>query len=93
MGDETRNVDLDIVWETIIKRIPALQTRCTEILHNQRFSQRESGEVVIDNASANAIRKAQEAFAGVAEELGNPGEEEIQSWVDEIRYGRKGVCD
>jgi AbrB family looped-hinge helix DNA binding protein len=56
-----------------------------------RFSQQENGEVVIDNISSGAIRKAQEAFAGVAEELGNPSEEEIQSWVDEIRYGRKGI--
>jgi AbrB family looped-hinge helix DNA binding protein len=54
-----------------------------------RFSRRENGDVVIDNASINAILKAQKAFAGVAEELGNPSEEEIQSWVDEIRYGRK----
>jgi len=23
---------------------------------------------------------------GVAEKLGNPSEEEIQSWVDEVRY-------
>ena len=52
------------------------------------FLQNERGEVVIDNASINAIRKAQTAFAGVAEGLGNPDEEEIQSWVDEIRYGK-----
>ena len=52
------------------------------------FIQNESGEVVIDNASINAIRKAQKAFEGVAEELGNPSEEEIQSWVDESRYGK-----
>ena len=30
----------------------------------------------------------QKAFAGVAAELGNPTEEEIQSWVDEARYGK-----
>ena len=52
------------------------------------FIQNESGEVVIDNASINAIRKAQKAFEGVAEELGNPSEEDIQSWVDEVRYGK-----
>jgi len=52
------------------------------------FMQNESGEVVIENASINAIRKAQKAFEGVAEELGNPSEEEIQSWIDEIRYGK-----
>ena len=53
------------------------------------FIQNESGEVVINNASVYAIRKAQKAFEGVAEELGNPSEEEIQSWVDEIRYGKE----
>ena len=52
------------------------------------FLQNERGEVIIDNASINAIRKAQAAFAGVAEGLGNPNEEEVQSWVDEIRYGK-----
>ena len=54
------------------------------------FTQNENGEIVIDNASINAIRKAQNAFKGLAEELGNPSEEEIQAWVDEVRYG-KGV--
>ena len=52
------------------------------------FMQNENGEVIIENASINAIRKAQKAFEGVAEELGNPSEEDIQSWVDEIRYGK-----
>jgi AbrB family looped-hinge helix DNA binding protein len=46
-----------------------------------------SGECVIANASALAIEKAQKAFAGAAEELGNPTEDDIQSWVNEIRYG------
>ena len=52
------------------------------------FVQNEKGEVVIDNASVNAIRKAQIAFTGVAEGLGYPNEDEIQSWVDGIRYGK-----
>jgi AbrB family looped-hinge helix DNA binding protein len=52
------------------------------------FTQNENGEVVIYNASINAIRKAQNAFEGIAEELGNPSEDEIQSWVNEIRYGK-----
>jgi AbrB family looped-hinge helix DNA binding protein len=51
------------------------------------FAQNQNGEIVIGNASGNALRKAQKAFEGVAEELGSPDEEEIQSWVDEIRYG------
>ena len=52
------------------------------------FIQNEKGEVVIENASVSAIRKAQEKFAGVAEGLGNPDEGAIQSWVDDVRYGR-----
>ena len=54
------------------------------------FFQRENGEVVIDNASATAIIKAQKAFSGIAQELGNPNEDEIQSWVDEVRYTKEG---
>ena len=53
------------------------------------FTQNKDGDIIIDNASINAIRKAQKAFEGVAEELGNPSEDEIQSWVDEIRYGKE----
>ena len=52
------------------------------------FFQNESGEVVIGNASIDAIRKAQMAFEGVAESLGNPSDDDIQSWVDEVRYGK-----
>jgi AbrB family looped-hinge helix DNA binding protein len=51
------------------------------------FVRNENGEVVINNASINAIRKAQTAFMGVAESLGNPGETDMQTWVDDIRYG------
>jgi len=51
------------------------------------FLQKENGEVVIGNASSTALLKAQKAFEGVAEELGNPSEGDIQSWVDDVRYG------
>jgi len=54
------------------------------------FFQNDNGEVVIGNASVNAIRKAQSAFEGVSESLGNPSEDEIQTWVDTVRY-RKDV--
>ena len=54
------------------------------------FIQNDKGEVIIDNASIHAIRKAQKAFEGVAEKLGNPSEDEIQSWVDVVRYGEGG---
>ena len=46
------------------------------------------GEIIIDNASAKAILNAQKAFSDVAESLGNPNEAAIQSWVDEMRYGK-----
>ena len=52
------------------------------------FLQNEKGEVTIDNASLNAIRKAQKSFEGVADGLGNPDEEDIQVWVDMVRYGK-----
>jgi AbrB family looped-hinge helix DNA binding protein len=50
------------------------------------FAQNEKGEVVIENASVDAIRKAQMAFSGVAESLGNPDEDTVREWVNEIRY-------
>ncbi|MCL2107056.1 MAG: AbrB/MazE/SpoVT family DNA-binding domain-containing protein [Oscillospiraceae bacterium] len=52
------------------------------------FMKRENGEIIIGNAALYAIQEAQKAFEGVAEALGNPSEDEIQSWVDEVRYGR-----
>ena len=55
------------------------------------FTRNDAGEVVIDNASINAIRKVQKAFEGVASDLGNPSEDDIQSWVDEVRYGKGRV--
>ncbi len=54
------------------------------------FFQKPSGEVVINNASAEALMKAQKAFAGVAEKLGVKDEDDVQKLVDEVRYGRTG---
>jgi antitoxin component of RelBE/YafQ-DinJ toxin-antitoxin module len=42
---------------------------------------------IAPNTSVSAIRSAQKAFAGVAQSLGAPTEDEIQSWIDEVRYG------
>lgn len=53
------------------------------------FDQRPDGEVVVVNASAQAIPKAQKAFSGAAEAMGISSEEDIQALVDEVRYGRK----
>ena len=50
------------------------------------FLQKPDGEIVISNASAQAIRKAQAAFSGVAEEIGVYNEEDVQALVDEVRY-------
>lgn len=50
------------------------------------FIQKPNGEVVINNASAQAIYKAQEAFKGVAEQMGIYNEEDIQELVNEVRY-------
>ena len=52
------------------------------------FFQKPDGEIVISNASAQAIRKAQAAFSGVAEEIGIYNEEDVQALVDEVRYGK-----
>ena len=53
------------------------------------FTKNKYGEIVINNASIDAIIKAQKAFERVAEDLGNPSEDDIQSWVDEVRYKEK----
>ena len=49
--------------------------------------QNKSGEIVLDNASANALKKVQNAMAGVAERLGLRDENDVQKLVDEVRYG------
>ncbi|MCL2754571.1 MAG: hypothetical protein FWD35_02485 [Oscillospiraceae bacterium] len=57
------------------------------------FSEDEILDLVMDirygkNAKfLSALQKAQADFTGVAEDMGNPTENDIQSWVDEIRYG------
>ncbi|MGI5848876.1 MAG: AbrB/MazE/SpoVT family DNA-binding domain-containing protein [Christensenellales bacterium] len=52
------------------------------------FLQRENGEIVVDNASASAILKAQSAFTGVAEKMGVKDDADVQALVDEVRYGK-----
>lgn len=52
------------------------------------FIQKPSGEIVIHNASSQAIYKAQEAFEGIAEEMGVYNEADVQKLVDEVRYGK-----
>ncbi|MDD7738494.1 MAG: AbrB/MazE/SpoVT family DNA-binding domain-containing protein [Fusicatenibacter sp.] len=50
------------------------------------FLQKQNGEIVIRNASSQAIYKAQAAFSGVAEEMGIYNEDDVQTLVNEIRY-------
>ncbi|MCM1188220.1 MAG: AbrB/MazE/SpoVT family DNA-binding domain-containing protein [bacterium] len=51
------------------------------------FFQKSSGEVVINNASSQAIYKAQRAFEGVAEQMGVYNDDDVQTLVDEVRIG------
>ena len=46
-----------------------------------------NGEIVIHNASAAALVRAQETFAGAAKDFGVSDEKEVQTLVDEVRYG------
>ena len=52
------------------------------------FFQKPDGEVVINNASAQAVYKAQKAFEGVAEQMGVENEDDVQALVNEVRYGK-----
>ncbi len=53
------------------------------------FSQKQDGEIVLSNASAQAIRKAQASFAGAAEDMGVSSEDDVQALVNEVRYGKE----
>lgn len=53
------------------------------------FFQKQDGEIVLSNASAKAIRKAQSAFAGAAEEMVIQSEEDVQTLIDEMRCGKE----
>lgn len=55
------------------------------------FFRNQSGDIVISNASAQALQRAQAAFADAAEEMGVADEQGVQALVDEVRYGGKGV--
>lgn len=54
------------------------------------FYQKQDGDIVLSNASAKAILKAQAALSGMAEAIGIQDEDDIQALVDEVRYG-KGI--
>ena len=71
--------------------VPVEIRRLLEIKEGDKilFSRNASGDIVVGNASKTALLSAQRAFAGVADELGNPTEDDIQSWVDDVRYGKE----
>ena len=52
------------------------------------FLERENGEIVIHNASKSAIFEAQKAFRGIAKKMGVKNEDDVQAFVDEVRYGK-----
>lgn len=53
------------------------------------FLQNPTGEIVLSNASANAIRKAQAAFAGAANAMGIKNEDDVQALIDEVRHRKE----
>lgn len=53
------------------------------------FLQKPNGEIVVSNASAAAIRKAQTVFSNAAETLGITREDDIQALVDKVRYDKE----
>ena len=50
--------------------------------------QNESGEIVLGNATANALFRVQNAMDGVAERLGVHDEDDVQLLVNEVRYNK-----
>ncbi len=52
------------------------------------FYQKEDGEIVLTNASAQAIKKAQAALAEAAEAMGVKDEDDVQPLIDDIRHGK-----
>ena len=50
------------------------------------FIQNNNGDIVVSNASATAIRKAQAAFSGASEVMGVKDENDIQARIDEMRH-------
>ena len=53
------------------------------------FLKNSNGEIVLNNASAQAMYNAQQAFAGVSEEMNIYDDDDVQALVDEIRNGKE----
>lgn len=69
--------------------VPAEIRRMLNLKYGDKimFIQSYNGEIILSNASGKAIRKAQEAFVGAAEDMGVHSEDEVQLLVDELRCG------
>ena len=52
------------------------------------FFKRENGDIVVNNASINALRKAQDAVEGT-----DFSEEDILAEVMKMRYGNEQPCE
>lgn len=52
-----------------------------------QFIQSETGDALLRNGSAGALKEAQAAFAGAAVAMGLKSEEDVQALVNEVRYG------
>ena len=49
------------------------------------FLPEQQREIVLSNASSDALLNAQNAFSGLADKLGNNDEDDVQSLVDSVR--------
>ena len=52
------------------------------------FFQNDSGDIVISNASASAIKKAQLAFVGASDTMGIKNDDDVQTLIDDLRKGK-----
>ena len=85
----------DAIREGMLNRIVWIETAqamgreapASTCLNRMQNPQTDDSSV---NSTFKAIRKAQKAFEGLAEELGVTNEDDVQRLVDEIRYGEKG---
>ena len=53
------------------------------------FLPEQQREIVLSNASSDALLNAQNAFSGLVDKLGINDEDDVQSLVDSVRYGGK----
>jgi AbrB family looped-hinge helix DNA binding protein len=55
------------------------------------FLNRPNGDIVIANASSEAIRKAQEAFSGASVDLGFKNDDDVIDEIMRMRYGEDSI--